>query len=200
SADTIELIFDEPVLAETAQQESHYVVNGSTVPLHVDLIEDRSVRLRFAEPFVNGKENIMSIAGIRDRAMNEMTGIEVAFMFFDPMPSQYRDVIISEILPDPAPVVGMPEAEFIEIYNRSTGPFDLQGWSVTDGRDAAVLESRILLPGEYLILCLPNARSRFDSLGPTMGVARFPSLNNRGDRVVLLNKQNEIIDSLTYSD
>ncbi len=41
------------------------------------------------------------------------------------------DVVIDEILADPTPLVGLPDAEFIEIKNISGGDINLDGWRLS---------------------------------------------------------------------
>jgi hypothetical protein len=53
-------------------------------------------------------------------------------LFFEPVPSIYKDVIITEIFADPTPRVNLPEAEFVELYNRSENPVDIAGWEYSD--------------------------------------------------------------------
>ena len=43
-----------------------------------------------------------------------------------------KDIIFSEILADPTPKAGLPETEFVELFNRSEFAFDLSGWKITD--------------------------------------------------------------------
>ncbi|MBP5708871.1 MAG: lamin tail domain-containing protein, partial [Bacteroidales bacterium] len=40
------------------------------------------------------------------------------------------DVVITEIMADPTPVVGLPEVEYIEILNRTDEDIYLDGWTI----------------------------------------------------------------------
>ena len=49
------------------------------------------------------------------------------------------DVVITEIMADPSPVVGLPNAEFIEVKNVSSTPFNLNGWKISDATSTATI-------------------------------------------------------------
>lgn len=120
--------------------------------------------------------------------------------YVDPsQPAEYKDVIITEIFPDPSPVVGLPEAEFIELFNRSNKIINLAGWKFTDGSSTAIL-SGLLNPAEYRIVTATSSVPEFQSFGSTIGVANFPTLNNNGDNLVLKRKDDMLIDKVSYSD
>jgi hypothetical protein len=97
---------------------------------------------------------------------------------------------------DPTPVVQLPEAEYIEVFNRSPNPVRFSGWRLEDATTSALLPSLILMPGEYLLLTSTTNASRFSK---AVGVTSFPSLGNLGDRIVLREPGGVAIDSVAYS-
>jgi Lamin Tail Domain len=120
--------------------------------------------------------------------------------FVDPsQPADYKDVIITEIFADPSPVIGLPEAEFIEIHNRSEKIINLSDWKFTDGSSTATL-SGFLQPGEYKIITATASASLFTTFGAVLGVANFPTLNNASDNLELKRSDDRLIDKVSYSD
>jgi hypothetical protein len=118
----------------------------------------------------------------------------------EPVPAKNKDVIITEIFADPSPREELPEAEFIELFNRDSDTVALKNWTLTDGNSTGTLQNLVLLPGEYLILTSSSSQSLFSPLGPVTGLSGFPSLNNSGDVIVLKNADGTTIDSVRYSD
>lgn len=120
--------------------------------------------------------------------------------YADPsQPADYKDVIITEIFADPSPVIGLPEAEFIELYNRSEKIINLAGWKFTDGSSTAVL-SGFMQPNEYKIITATASAPSFIVFGSTLGVSNFPTLNNSSDNLELRRNDNLLIDKVSYTD
>src|SRR5439155_302320 len=107
---------------------------------------------------------------------------------------------INEIMADPTPQVNVPAVEFIEVYNKSSNNFDLNGWKFTDGTSTATLGSFVLSANQYLIICNTADTALFTSYGNHIGVSSFPSLNNTGDHLYLKDNTLVFIDSVIYSD
>ncbi len=63
---------------------------------------------------------------------NVINSTSINFVFFDDIAATPKDIIFTEILADPTPQIGLPEREFVEIFNRSKIVFDLAGWELTD--------------------------------------------------------------------
>lgn len=114
--------------------------------------------------------------------------------------SVFKDVIINEIFADPSPQIGLPAAEFIEIYNNSEQELDLSGWKLTDGSTTGTLTNYTLSPQHYLIVCSKTDTALFASFNNVMGISSFPILNNAGDEILLKNNALITIDSVNYSD
>lgn len=112
----------------------------------------------------------------------------------------FKDVIINEIFCDPSPAEGLPETEFVELFNRSSREFDLSAWTLSDGSGNARIPSATLLPGEYLVMVPSGSESLFTPLKHVLGLTGFPSLNNTGDAIVLRSSEGAVVDSVNYAD
>lgn len=113
----------------------------------------------------------------------------------------YRDIVINEIMADPSPVVGLPEKEFVEIYNRSNQTIDLTGWTIKDASSTkGTLPASTIAPGAYAIICKSADASLFSSYGQVIIASTLPALNNDADSVILRNAQGELIDMVYYKD
>jgi hypothetical protein len=115
-------------------------------------------------------------------------------------PANRFDVVISEIMADPAPPVGLPNAEYIELRNVSATAFNLSGWRISDATGTATINTSFLLqPDSLVILCATTNVGAFSAFGRTIGVPSFPSLNNDGEVLTLRSPQNRVIHAVQYS-
>jgi hypothetical protein len=115
--------------------------------------------------------------------------------------ANYNDVIITEIFADPTPMVGLPNTEYIEIKNRSSQAFNLQGWRVGDasGSLGTINTSFILRPDSQVVLCTSSSVPLFAGIGTAIAVTSFPSLDNDGENLFLRSPQGKSIFSVTYT-
>lgn len=110
------------------------------------------------------------------------------------------DMVITEIMADPTPVVGLPNAEYIEVKNVSSTAFNLNGWKLSDATSTATIStSFVLQPDSVAILCSTSNVSAFSVYGRTISVTSFPSLDNDGDVLTLRSPQNKVIHSISYT-
>ncbi|HMJ69302.1 MAG TPA: lamin tail domain-containing protein [Cyclobacteriaceae bacterium] len=147
---------------------------------------------------VNGTPYMLSITGFVDLAGNPGVGKDFAFTFFIAHPVHPKDILITELMADPAPVVQMPEAEYIELLNRSVYPVSLAGWRIEDATTKGSIPAVILLPGQYLLLTSTANASKFTT-GKVIGVTGFPSLGNNADKIMLRNDHSVVVDSVSYN-
>jgi len=95
----------------------------------------------------------------------------------------FNELLITEIFYDPDPAFGLPEREFIEIYNSSNEIISTEGVFLTDATSSTVLPIFNLNPGTYYVLSSTAGASEF-SLN-AVGVSGFPTLNNSGELLTL---------------
>lgn len=188
--------FSEPV--NPATLNSNITLEGVGYPMKLNVSPDSlAIDAHFSTPLVNGYTYMLRIAGVQDMAGNSLQG-SWPVMYFKPGTASPKSVIITELLADPYPQVGLPAAEYIEVFNRTAEPLDLANWSLTDGSSTGILDRVILLPQTYLILTSTASVALFPHV-QVIGLANFPSLNNAGDRLYWRNAEGEPIDSVHYS-
>ncbi len=201
SSSELNLVFNESLEVTSSQNISNYSVdNGIDKPLSASLQADlKTVKLTFIQPFGNGIQNQLTVSSVKDLAGNTMGSSSLPFLYFLAVAENKNDIIISEIFPDPDPIIGLPSAEFIEIYNRSSNPFDLTGWKLSDGVSTASFGSQIILPQQYWMVTASTNAALFSAYQNVIGVSNFPSLNNSGDLITLRSSTGLTVDSLNYS-
>jgi Lamin Tail Domain/Bacterial Ig-like domain len=201
SSTSINLVFNEKLDVGSAQNKSNYSANnGLGMPESAILQADgKTVTLTFLKDFPDGNTSELSISGVLDLVGNTILPVTKSFLFYIPVPDKNKDIILTEIFSDPSPKVGLPEKEFLEIYNRSSHPIDLAGWQLSDGSSNAIFSAQIILPNEYWIVASSSSTSEFLPYGKVIGLTNFPTLNNAGDILTLKNSSALTIDSLNYA-
>ncbi|HRJ30634.1 MAG TPA: lamin tail domain-containing protein [Cyclobacteriaceae bacterium] len=202
TVNALDVFFNERIDPFSAQTPTNYSVNNNVGQPQTALLQpdERTVRLTFSNPFPNGITCQLTVANVQDVSGNAITSAIADFFFFQSLPVQYKDVIFTELFPDPNPVIGLPEAEFVELYNRSNNPVNLAGWKFSDPSTTATLPNFILQPGAYVIVTSNSSASLFSAFGSVIGVSNFPTLNNSGDNLLLRDAGNAVTDYVDYSD
>lgn len=198
STTQIDVLFDEAVETTSAQLGSNYsyAPGGSSVTALVDGLNPALVHLTPSVALTNGTSYVLTTNAIADGSGNVSGSQTANFGFYVADVPAFGDVVINEFICDPSPVVGLPEVEFVEVYNRSTKIFDLQNWKLGDASSDGTIQQAWLLPGEHKVLC---ATAHIDSFPNSVAVTSFPSLNNSGDNIVLRSDLGAQIDSITYT-
>jgi len=106
------------------------------------------------------------------------------------------DLVINEIMYAPV----SPEPEWIEIYNQSKKEISFKNYKLADRNDTVTINTRELkiMPGEYVIIAKDSSIISYYEIESEYITAGFPSLNNTGDRIILIDSLNRVIDSLEY--
>lgn len=195
----VQVGFDELLQVASAQSVANYSAsNGLGFPSTAQLQPNKKVvLLTFAKEFQSGVTYQLTVTNVSDAAGNVMAEITLPFEFVSSF--SYKDIILTEIFADPTPQIGLPDAEFIEVYNRSANPIDLGGWRFTDGSSTATLPVHILMPTQYLILTSTANASLYNSYGMVLGLANFPTINNAGEALRLFAPGNQLIDSVNFN-
>jgi hypothetical protein len=201
TATTADVLFNETVDVSTAQNAANYSVSNS-VGTPVSAVRDATntslVHLTFATNLPARINLTLIVTGVKDLAGNVMTSGTVTFLYFTPV--QY-DVVIDEIMADPAPVVQLPVNEWLELKNTSTFPINPQNWKLGKSTgESGAFPSYIIPAGGYVIVCTGSAVAAMAPYGPVIAVTSFPSLNNDADQIYLRAPSGLIVHSINYTD
>lgn len=147
--------------------------------------------------------HFLSIKNIEDKSSNVLHPFNTKFTY----PVSYNpaagDVIITEIMCDPNPPVALPNADWVEIYNRSSKTFDLKNWTFSDRTTSGKvkLPTAFIAPNEYVVLCKSSDSASLAAFGgKVIGLPSFPNLNNADDLLSILDSADNLVDRVEYFD
>jgi hypothetical protein len=112
----------------------------------------------------------------------------------------FGSVIINEIMARPSPVVGLPNVEYIELFNRSTSAVSIKGWRLRGNNSIITLPDTKIEPNSYLIVSGVNGASSMAQFGNAIGVTSFPTLLVGGMFLGVYDANGILISWVEYSD
>lgn len=192
------LVFNES-LSEIAldPQCYHLGLSSNSAPDSVCFDQKPSkVLLCFNESLPENTNLQLTINGISDLAGNVMPETLWDFAVYKALEN---DVVINEIMADPTPVVGLPEREYIELFNTTNFTIDLKNWMLTIGTTNKVLPSTQIQPLAYLILCKDDATADLSVYGSTCGFPSF-SIANAGAALRLFSPDTTLVSEVSFND
>ena len=199
SSSQMDALFNEALSTSSATELANYAIIpfNSFVSVQQDALNPALVHLNTTFPLVNGNTYTLSTSNLSDLSGNISANQTVNFNYLVSDTAIKGDVIISEFFPDPSPVIGLPEVEYVEIFNHSSKVFHLLDWTISDGSSNGTIGDYWLLPGSYLVL---TANANIGLFTNVAGVTSFPSLNNVGDQLILSNQLGTQLDQFNYTD
>ena len=199
AATQVTVIFNEAVDPVSATNISNYSVNpgpGQPVSATKDPSNKAIIHLVYNQPFASDQIYSLNVTNVADVAGNVMASAEIPFSWHQ---AKSFDILINEIMADPTPPVNLPEAEYVELYNRSAFAMDLKDWSITLGTTKKPIPQFVLPAGGYVILCTTGAKPLLASYGPVIDFSSF-SITNGSGTVTLKDKSGRVIHAVSYAD
>lgn len=200
----LRLLFDEaldPVIAEDpARYSLSRGIGEAMEALPGEGADSSSVWLFFDSPMEHLETYVLTIDTLSDLRGNRSSPEQYPFTFFDVRPAQPFDVLITEIMADPSPPLGLPDAEYIELHYPGPYAIELDSWELEVGSQRRTLSNRLLLPGDYLILCREVDAALFEPYGDVLSLPSMPALSNAGTSIALYASNGNLIHQVPYTD
>ena len=198
---SIQLELSEQLKETTIDLLNFEVNNGIGHPTSYQLDNDRlKLILEFDNPFVSNVTYLLMIMQIEDLNGNIIAMQEYQFENIISSPPRSGDLVISEFFPDPNPSQGIPEAEFVEIYNNVDEVIDLSNLVLAiNGRETS-LTNYALKPSEYIIITKSTNVEIFDVYGNVLGLPDFPIIKNGSGSITLKKSTEEVLHHVLYDE
>lgn len=175
----------------------HYRLEDRIYPLCVRFSEGnrKGVTLFFENSLQEKTPYSLSVSGIRDRSGNRMKDTVLSFLFYRP---QRHDIVISEIMANPKPVIGLPESEYIELYNRTEFPVRMKNWQLETGKNNRVITETGIPPKGRVIIIAAADSPLFGTI-PSVAVSSM-SIANNGQRISIYNSRGETMHTVEFKN
>ncbi len=200
SSNTIEVKFSETLVNNNASDINNYLVdNGIGSPTTINLVDPdkKKAILTFAQTFLQNTIYTLTFSDtITDCAGNHAVNISKTFALYEVKPF---DIVINELMADPDPPVGLPNFEYLELYNKSPFPISLSGYKISLSGYKKEMPDAGIEPGGYLIVTNAGNGPSFKNFGQVAEVSGF-SLSNTGQVVMLLDSMQHMISFVNFSD
>jgi hypothetical protein len=209
TAQTVTLVFDEPLDATRAAQATAYSISDGITVISAAVLSptfDR-VTLQLNSAIVADKVYTVTANGITDCVGNTI-GDKKTARFGIGRDADSLDIVINEILFNP-PANGN---DYVELYNRSNKIIDLQKVYIANRNTAGAVssirplstETLLLFPKEFIVATQSPAmvKANYITQNPDafVTVSSMPSFNNDKGNCIILNTQGNIVDELVYSE
>ncbi|MCC7466969.1 MAG: lamin tail domain-containing protein [Saprospiraceae bacterium] len=203
-ATQVTAVFNEPLELNSAQNILNYTINnGVGTPQSASLLGDLRTVVLSLNTSLNTGTYTLQTTGIKDLIGNQSLAQNQSFSYVKVEAATEFNLLISEIMADPSPGVGLPEVEWLEIFNRSGKIIDLATLRFSDANSSPIpFPSYLIHPGEYLaITALANQSAlQASTTGTVLGMSISASLlNNESDVLTISTGSGEIIDRVAYS-
>lgn len=199
SDSSIHLVFSENISESGSLDTANYSTDndlGRPKSVSYKAEDSTGLILSFHKKFIDLRSYELLMYNIMDKNSNHLKNSKAYFIYYSPKEAEHRELVINEIFADPSPSVGMPEEEFIEIYNASNNAFDLKNWILKVNSTNTLLESHLILPDSFVLL---SPSMLYKKHGPLLH-DNYANLSNSGADVQLISPEKKLIDHISYKD
>ncbi len=196
SGNQIMVNFDEVIDPSSATNLVNYTISTGAVTSVTLLADNRTVALTVRG--AAGDNFNLAVSGVRDPAGNALNTVNLAGRVQNkprPIPNvSGADCVVTfnEIMYHP---LGGPSSEWIELHNQMDTDIELDNWRLAGAVDFTFPSNTILYAGKYLLVAATPEMFGAGTFGPWSG-----SLNNGGERLVLLNNNERLMDEISWRD
>jgi hypothetical protein len=202
NATTLRVHFNKVVDALSSENTLNYLVDqgvGHPLIASRDPSMPNSVSLLFSESFTVNQVYTLQISEVEDYLGNAMEVFSGEFVYF--VPDRFN-VVFNELMVDPTPGVGLPAYEYIELFNTSEFPINLEGWILQHGTTQRTLPFAPIPSQGFLLLVTETAYPFLREFGNVVAVPGLSqtALTNAGTDLLLFDPEGNVISFVSYTN
>lgn len=172
---------------------------GNPTVITISPDEFVTAMLEFDCTFSENNHYTLTITDTLRDCKGDLIALNSAYSMVLPSVAGIYDIVINEIMADPDPPVGLPEYEFIEIYNTTSSYLKMTGWTLQVGTSVKSIPSIVMESGEYVLFTENEAADLYGMLARSIGFSSL-GLTNSGTSLKLLDQDSVVISSVCYND
>lgn len=199
SATQIRLEFSESLAAIPLESLSNYNITPTDPALLNATVSGSFVELDFAGPLPVGEPITVEVIAAIDNSGNQGGPFTENLTITPITVPRPGNLLITEFMADPSPPLGLPNAEYVEIYNLSDTVMNLAGLQLSSGGTPQPITAMTLEPGTYATIVDVDIAGDFAATANVIVVPSFPALTNGGD-VIELTYNGQLIQQINYTD
>lgn len=195
---TLRVTFSKPVSTQSAQNVQNYnLKTRSNQNIDIQSLRiDGNQMVSITTPKLPFDQLLLTVKDIEDEnGYSVPDSIELGFTAQGNM----GRLIINEIMANPAPSNGLPEYEYIELFNPGTDTVFTEGWKLYLNDKTVTMPADTIPPKSYALIGGTTAMNGFGSYGKTIAITSFPALLNDGMLIRLIDAQDNLIGFASYT-
>ncbi len=196
---SVSIVFSE-IMNEYSLSPANYRIeeNGMTpIACEYGFPDYHQILLYFAENLEEDVTYHLHISEARDLANNVINDTTVSFHCHK---IKRNDVLIHEIMADPTPAIGLPPAEYIELFNRTEGTLLLEGWKLLLGKTLKNLPDMLLPSHGFALIAAAEYAPLLQAYCDTVYSLSSLSITDGGQELILYNNYDEVVHLVKFSN
>lgn len=203
SPGSLQVHFSEGMAKDNLTNPDAYIFYPPAAVVSASITSDdrSSVILNLSESLKTGTLYALVAPDQSDCSGNNLSASDTLFFGRAEAP-ELHDIIINEIMPDPAPTAGLPVAEWLELYNRSAKVINLSSLQIQDKTGSPVtLPDYLLGPGQFVVISSLSNTNLVEPVAHNTVGASFGTvmMNDEGDVILLSRTDGTSVDRVEYS-
>jgi hypothetical protein len=196
---SLEFVFSEGLQKKPAVNSNNYQLKHGLKVTSASLLGRDTVHINLSGKLHNNTTYTATINGIKDLFGNTLAHKDTTFTYFIVSKPDSGDIFINEFMYDP------PEGqtEYVELYNRTSQSFNLQGWEISDntGNYKTITGRRLIVPPDSFVVLAPDRTLLSDYPDIILAAlgSHWRTLNNSDDAIVIRDSAEALLDSLSYN-
>jgi gliding motility-associated-like protein len=179
---------------------SNYFISNLGTPNSVALSNNNeTITLTFSDSLISGITYVFQLQNTLSDCLGNSIDTTIQHTFYLPFTASANEVVINEVFCDETPSIGLPESEYIELYNNTNKLFSLSGWKLVIGGSEKDFPDAVIEPDSFVILIKEGALDSFPNNISRIGFSSI-SLTNGGADIVLKDNNGKIINAISYTD
>lgn len=193
TANKLAFLFSEPI-HKTLFYASQISRNNESPTLLTLDTDQRVLIADFNTPMQHATVYNIEIKNVYDTAQNKSSDTNLHLTFIKPVPF---DLVINEIHADPTPTIGLPNTEYVELFNTQNYSIQTKYYKLCIENNCISLPDKVI-PAKGLGLIIPNSFINYFPGLNVLPVSSLPSINNTEAKVSIRDTGNTLIDFVKF--